>query len=58
MRNIMVIIRKQIKDTVKNKTILIQFILFPMMTLIMEYAVKMDGMPEHFFVKLFEVMYI
>ena len=58
MRNIMVIIRKQIKDTVKNKTILIQFILFPMMTLIMEYAVKMDGMPEHFFVKLFAVMYI
>lgn len=29
MRNIIIIIKKQLKDTLKNKTILIQFILFP-----------------------------
>lgn len=58
MRNVMIIIKKQLKDTIKNKTILIQFILFPMMTLIMENAMNLDGMPELFFTKLFSVMYI
>ena len=58
MNNIFVIIKKQIRDTLKNKTILIQFLLFPVMTLIMENAINLDGMPEHFFVKLFAVMYI
>lgn len=58
MKNSMIIIKKQLKDTRKNKTILIQFILFPMMTLIMENAIHMDNMPEHFFTKLFSVMYI
>ncbi len=58
MRNIIVIIKKQLRDTVKNKTILIQFILFPIMTLIMENIVKIDDMPDGFFVKMFAVMYI
>lgn len=58
MRNVMIIIKKQLKDTIKNRTILIQFILFPMMTLIMENAMNLDGMPELFFTKLFSVMYI
>lgn len=58
MRNSMMIIKKQLKDTLKNKTILIQFILFPIMTLVMENAIHMDGMPELFFTKLFSVMYI
>ena len=58
MRNIIIIIKKQLKDTLKNKTILIQFILFPIMTLIMEYAITLDGMPELFFTKLFSIMYI
>lgn len=58
MRNIIIIIRKQLKDTLKNKTILIQFMLFPIMTLIMENAITLDGMPELFFTKLFSIMYI
>ncbi len=58
MKNIFIIIKKQLMDTFKNKTILIQFILFPLMTLIMENAVQMDNMPELFFTKLFSVMYI
>lgn len=58
MRNSMIIIKKQIKDTLKNKTILIQFILFPIMTLVMENAINLEGMPELFFTKLFSIMYI
>ena len=58
MHNIFVIIKKQLRYTLKNKTILIQFIMFPLMTIVMENAVNIDGMPEHFFTKLFAVMYI
>ena len=58
MHNTLVIIRKQIRDTFKNKTILIQFILFPLMTIIMENAISIADMPEFFFTKLFAVMYI
>ena len=58
IKHINAILWKQIKDTLKNKTILIQFVMFPAMTLIMENAVKMEGMPEHFFATLFAVMYM
>lgn len=58
MKNVIIIIGKQFKDTIKNKIILIQFVLFPIMTLIMENAIKMEGMPELFFTKLFSIMYI
>lgn len=58
MKHILVIIKKQIKDTLKNKTVLIQFILFPLLTLIMENAVTLKDMPPYFFTKLFAVMYI
>lgn len=58
IKHIIAILWKQIKDTLKNKTILIQFVMFPALTLIMENAVKMEGMPEHFFATLFAVMYM
>lgn len=58
MSNMIAIFKKQIKDTLKNKTILIQFIMFPALTLIMNNAIKIDGMPENFFVNLFATMYI
>ena len=58
MRNVLVIFKKQLKDTLKNKTILIQFVMFPVLTLIMEKAINISDMPEHFFTKLFAVMYI
>ena len=58
MRNIGVIIKKQLKDTVKNKTVLIQFVMFPVLTLIFEHAVSIPDMPELFFTKLFSVMYM
>ena len=58
MRHIVAILWKQMKDTFKNKAILIQFLMFPMMTIIMENAMKIDNMPKHFFANLFAVMYI
>lgn len=56
--HIKAILWKQIKDTMKNKTILIQFVMFPVMTIIMEHAIKLQGMPDHFFANLFAVMYV
>lgn len=58
MKNITAIIKKQLKDTLKNKTVLIQFIMFPVLTLIMNNAITIDGMPKNFFVNLFATMYI
>lgn len=56
--NIIAIFQKQIKDTFKNKTILIQFIMFPILAVIMENGIKIEGMPAHFFANLYAVMYI
>lgn len=58
MKNISAVFSKQIKDTIKNKSVLIQFLMFPVISLIMERTVKIDGMPAHFFAELFAVMYI
>ena len=58
MRNIAAVFSKQLKETLKNKSILIQFLMFPVMVLIMENAIVLEGMPEHFFVKLFAVMFV
>lgn len=58
MKHIGAILWKQMKDTLKNKTILIQFLMFPVMTIIMENSIKIEGMPEHFFAVMFAVMYV
>ncbi|MBQ1246516.1 MAG: ABC transporter permease [Clostridiales bacterium] len=58
MHNTGVIIKKQLKDTLKNKTVLIQFVMFPVLTLIFENAINIPDMPELFFTKLFSVMYM
>lgn len=58
MKNIKAVFMKQMLDTIKNKTVFIQFLMFPVMAVIMENAVKMEDMPEHFFVKLFAVMFV
>lgn len=59
MRNhVGAILWKQCIDTLKNKTILIQFLMFPFMTVIMENAVEVPGMQEHFFANLFAIMYV
>ena len=58
MNNTIAIFKKQLKDTLRNKTVLVQFVMFPIMTLIMNNAIKMQEMPENFFVNLFAAMYI
>lgn len=58
MKNIEAIFLKQILDTLKNKVVLIQFIMFPAMAVIMESSIKLENMPEHFFTKLFSVMFV
>lgn len=58
MNNIRAVFMKQLLDTLKNKTVFIQFLMFPVMAVIMENAISIEGMPEHFFAKLFAVMFI
>jgi len=58
MKHMITIIQKQLLDTLKNKPILIQFILFPLFSIIMTYAIQIQEMPENFFVNLFATMYI
>lgn len=50
--------KKQCKDTIKNKNVLIQFIMFPILALLMTNTVKIEGMPNDYFVCLFASMYI
>ncbi|MCM1160273.1 MAG: ABC transporter permease [Roseburia sp.] len=57
-KKISAIFIKQLKDTMKNKAVLLQFILFPLLVVIMDHSVKMEDMGEHFFVPLFATMYI
>ncbi len=58
MRNMIAIFKKQLKDTIQNKTVLIQFIMFPLLALVMSRTITIEGMPENFFVNLFATMYI
>ncbi|MDE6845757.1 MAG: ABC transporter permease [Lachnospiraceae bacterium] len=58
MKNTGIIFRKTMKDTGKNIALLIQFIMFPLMAVIMENAIQIEDMPEHFFVGMFAVMHI
>lgn len=58
MNNITAIFTKQIKETLKNSPVLIQFLMFPLLVLIMENAVNISDMPEHFFVKMFASMFV
>lgn len=52
MKNMRAVFMKHILDTVKNKTVFIQFIMFPIIVIIMENTISIDDMPEHFFVIL------
>lgn len=57
-RKICAVWKKQVKDTLKNKVILIQFVMFPMLTAVMQNAMDIQGMPKNYFVTLFATMYI
>lgn len=51
------VLQKQIKDTLKNKEILIQFMMFPLMAVVMSSLVSMEGLPANYFVIMFASMY-
>lgn len=58
MSSINAVFQKQLKETLKNKAILIQFVMLPFMAVIMNSFVRIEDMPENFFVKLFAVMFV
>lgn len=58
MRNILAIMKKQLKDTLKNKPVLIQFVIFPVMAVIMAKFVEVPGMAPTYFIKLFAGMFV
>lgn len=58
MRHILTIFGKQVRDTLRNGTVLIQFVMFPVMAVIMTKSVQIEGMPPHFFIILFATMYV
>jgi len=58
IRKIIAILKKQVKDTIKNKEVLIQFLMFPLLTVIMDNTVKISDMQENYFIHLFATMYI
>ena len=58
IRNTAAIFKKQWKDTLKNKTVLVQFVMFPCLAIIMTYAINIADMPKNYFVQLFSIMYI
>ncbi|MDL2225004.1 ABC transporter permease [Eubacteriales bacterium OttesenSCG-928-M02] len=61
VRHIFAIYQKQLKDTFKNKGVLIQFIIFPLVAFIMDITIGQsltdEGMGPHYFVTLFSIMY-
>lgn len=58
MKNALTIFQKQLKDTLKNKEVLIQFIMFPVMAVIMTNIIHIEGMPRTYFPNLFASMFI
>ena len=58
MKNIFAIFARQFKDTLKNRMILLQFIMFPLITVLMEGTVATEELTPHFFAEMFSVMYI
>ena len=58
MRNICAIFKKQFKDTLKNRMILLQFVMFPLITILMESTVTINDLTPHFFAEIFSVMYM
>lgn len=57
-RRVKAIFKKQVKDTLKNKTVLIQFIMLPILAYVMTKALSTKDVPKTYFVTLFATMYI
>ena len=58
MNNILIMIRKQMKDTFRNKAVLIQLVLLPVVSFVLERLIKPEGVPELMYTKMFAAMYV
>lgn len=58
MRRMWAVLKKQFKDTRKNKAVLLQFILFPLMAVIFTYTVHDDSIPPTYFATMFATMFV
>ena len=58
MNNIFVVFKKQIKDTFTNKSVLLQVILLPVVSFILERVIRPEGVPELMYTKMFAAMYM
>ena len=56
--NIKAVLIKQSKDTLKNKESLIQFVLMPIMAIIMQNSVQVSNLPKNYFVNIFCIMFV
>lgn len=58
MYHVQAIIRKQLKDTLRNKPTLVQFVMFPAIAAILTLSAGEFQLPPRYFVNLFSVMYV
>ena len=58
MNNIITILRKQIKDTLKNRIVFLQFFMCPALAIVMEKFMNAEGVPPHFYLRMMAGMYI
>ena len=52
------ILRKQLKDTLRNKPTLVQFVMFPAIAAVLTLSAGEFQLPQRYFVNLFAVMYV
>lgn len=58
MRKTIAVFTKQLKDTWRNKSVLLQFILLPVLALIMGYLMPEGTMPKQNIAAMFTTMYV
>ena len=58
MRKTIAVFKKQLKDTWRNKSVLLQFVLLPILALVMGYLMPEDAMPKQSIAAMFTTMYI
>ena len=58
MRKTIAVFKKQLKDTWRNKSVLLQFVLLPILALVMGYLMPEDAMPKQSIAAMFTTMYV
>ena len=58
MNNVITIFKKQIKDTMKNRVVFMQFLMCPVLAILMEKVMHVEDTPLLFYFKMMSAMYI